>query len=260
MFGYSSSYGYGDPWGMSHGSGPGVYDTTLTATPLSGWSGPMGVYGGDYGSAASRLKIRRLQKQIRSTRDPRKRRALQAKLRRLEAQELRAAQSAARKRGIQANRLRLAPQKRLGPGLAARLKPRKASQRQARRLARLQARLSRRALRQEARRAKQAAKQAMKDSGAPMDPMLANDLPEYMQESGIISDSMSLPLPPPLPDSGLDADLYDEETGTPWGKIAIGLGVVLAMGVAYKAISGSKAKGKAKGKAKAKRTSPSPLA
>lgn len=257
MFGYSSSYG--DPWGQSHGSGPGVYDTTLTATPLSGWSGPMGVYGGDYGSAASRLKIRRLQKQISVTRNPRKRRALQAKLKRLQAQEVRAAQSAARKRNILAARLRLAPQKRLGPGLAARLKPRKASQRQARRLARLQARLSRRALRQEARRANKAAKQAMKDSGIPMDPMLANDLPEYMQESGIISDSMALPSPMIEPMDVLDDDI-SAESGTPWGKIAIGLGVVLALGVAAKVVSGGKAKPKAKAKAKAKRPSPSTLA
>ena len=99
----------------------------------------------------------------------------------------------------------------------------------------------------------------MKDSGIPMDPMLANDLPEYMQESGIISDSMALPSPMIEPMDVLDDDI-SAESGTPWGKIAIGLGVVLALGVAAKVVSGGKAKPKAKAKAKAKRPSPSTLA
>jgi len=123
---------------------------------------------------------------------------------------------------------------------------------------RLEARLRRRQLRLEARAERKSIRRAMKDSGAPMDPMLDAQLPESMVDhamgpsSGEYMRSMEsglIPSAPPMSETetGPMTD-YDDDEGFPWGKIALGLGIVVALGVVVKVATKKKNKKKKKKK------------
>ena len=128
----------------------------------------------------------------------------------------------------------------------------------ARRDARLRARLQRRQQRQQARQQRRAARgsaRAARGSAQPMDPIAAQQaqLPEMM-EQGLPPEMMDQGLPPEsaLPDAGAGMDAgYEDDLGgggmgdLPWGPIAIGVGLLVVVGVGLK-VAGDKKKSASK--------------
>ena len=226
-------------------------------------------YGDGYGALSLEAQIGRVQVKLNRTTNQRRRRRLQAKLQRLQAKARRVQARAGA--GVRSGISRLRPQRRkaiprtggrpvaqrpsqgggLFPGLRQRL---------SRRQRRLRERLRRRQMRDQARQTRKGFKrQTDRDSGMPQDSWsMQAETPAYMESGdqrpgggfmdpgGMASDQM-------LPESAADAAMMDYgDEGLPWGKIALGLGIVVALSAGVKARRKPKAKAKAKPKAKPK--------